>query len=157
MASLSQRGTDRRHRQPLTGSRLIIVSAAIGFALFLLWAMLAQVDEVSSGQGKVIPSSKAQLIQSAEPATIRELMVRSGQRVRRGQLLARLDDTQSASELGQIQAETRALTARSARLSAEGMRTSTACTGADCDDEAQLRQVPRIRASQPHRCAQRQR
>jgi adhesin transport system membrane fusion protein len=141
MAGLPLHGPKRRHRQPLTGSRLIIVSVAIGFALFLLWAMLAQVDEVTPGQGKVIPSSKAQLIQSAEPATIRELMVRSGQRVRRGQLLARLDDTQSASELGQIEAETQALSARSARLTAEGTRTSTACRGADCADEAQLRQV----------------
>jgi adhesin transport system membrane fusion protein len=134
-------GPLKRPRQPLTGSRLIIVSTAIGFALFLLWAMLAQVDEVTKGQGKVIPSSKSQLIQAAEPAIIKELMVRSGQRVQRGQLLARLDDTQSASELGQIQAETQALSARSARLSAEGTRTSTNCTGADCADEAQLRQV----------------
>jgi len=103
--------------------------------------MLAQVDEVTSGQGKVIPISKAQLIQAAEPAIVEELMVRSGQRVRRGQLLARLDDTQSASELGQIQAETQALSARSARLAGEGTRTSSACAGADCADEAQLRQV----------------
>jgi len=141
MASLPFMGPLKRPRQPLTGSRLIIVASAIGFALFLLWAMLAQVDEVTSGQGKVIPSSKAQLIQSAEPAIIKELMVRSGQRVQRGQLLARLDDTQSASELGQIQAETQALSARSARLSAEGTRTSTNCSGVDCADEAQLRQV----------------
>ena len=141
MATLPFMGPLSRHRQPLTGSRLIIVASAIGFALFLIWAMLAQVDEVTSGQGKVIPSSKAQLIQSAEPATVQELMVRSGQPVRRGQLLARLDDTQSASELGQIQAETEALSARSARLAAEGTRTSTNCTGADCADEAQLRQV----------------
>ena len=141
MATLPFMGPAKRQRQPLTGSRLIIVASAIGFALFVLWAMLAQVDEVTSGQGKVIPSSKAQLIQAAEPATVQELMVRSGQRVRRGQLLARLDDTQSASELGQIQAETQALAARSARLSGEGTRTSTACTGADCADEAQLRQV----------------
>src|SRR5215212_9106226 len=141
MASLPFMGPLKRPRQPLTGSRLIIVATAIGFALFLLWAMLAQVDEVTSGQGKVIPSSKSQLIQAAEPAIIKELMVRSGQRVQRGQLLARLDDTQSASELGQIQAETQALSARSARLSAEGTRTSTNCAGADCADEAQLRQV----------------
>ena len=141
MATLPFQGPVKRTRQPLTGSRLIIVASAIGFALFLIWAMLAQVDEVSAGQGKVIPISKAQLIQSAEPATVEALMVRSGQRVRRGQLLARLDDTQSASALGQIQAETQALTARSARLSAEGTRSSTACEGADCADEAQLRQV----------------
>jgi adhesin transport system membrane fusion protein len=141
MATLPFLGPLKRQRQPLTGSRLIIVASAIGFALFIVWAMLAQVDEVTSGQGKVIPISKAQLIQSTEPATVQDLLVRSGQRVRRGQLLARLDDTQSASALGQIQAETEALTARSARLSAEGTRTSTNCVGADCADEAQLRQV----------------
>ncbi|MEO8547612.1 MAG: HlyD family type I secretion periplasmic adaptor subunit [Sphingomicrobium sp.] len=141
MATLPFLGPIKRPRQPLTGSRLIIVASAVGFALFLLWAMLAQVDEVTRGQGKVIPSSKAQLIQAAEPATVQELMVREGQRVHRGQLLARLDDTQSASELGQIEAETQALTARSARLSGEGNLTSTACTGTDCADEAQLRQV----------------
>ncbi|MEO6114690.1 MAG: biotin/lipoyl-binding protein, partial [Sphingomicrobium sp.] len=108
----------KRHREPLTGARLIIVSVAVGFALFVLWAMLAQVDEVTAGQGKVIPSSKVQLIQASEPATVSELMVRSGQRVRRGQLLARLDDTQSASALGQIEAETQSLQQRSARLQA---------------------------------------
>ncbi len=141
MATLPFLGPAKRLRQPLTGSRLIIVASAIGFALFIIWAMLAQVDEVTSGQGQVIPSSKVQLVQSTEPATVQELLVRTGQRVRRGQLLARLDDTQSASELGQIQAETEALSARSARLAAEGTRTSTSCTGADCADEAQLRQV----------------
>ena len=73
----------KRYREPLTGARLIIVSVAVGFAIFILWAMLAKVDEVTAGQGKVIPSSKVQLIQSPEPATVQELLVRSGQRVRR--------------------------------------------------------------------------
>src|SRR5688572_31902156 len=104
---LSSDGPAKSRRQPMTGPRLIITTVSIGFALFILWAMLAQVDEVTAGTGKVIPSSKVQLIQAAEPATISELLVRSGQRVRRGQLLARLDDTQSTSALGQIEAETR--------------------------------------------------
>ncbi|HET9397385.1 MAG TPA: HlyD family type I secretion periplasmic adaptor subunit [Sphingomicrobium sp.] len=110
----------RRHREPLTGARLIIVSVAIGFAVFLIWATLAQVDEVTAGQGKVIPSSKVQLIQASEPATVAELMVRSGQRVSKGQLLARLDNPQSR----QVQAETEALEARSARLASEGLGAS---------------------------------
>src|SRR6186997_1180017 len=109
MATLPFMGPLKRPRQPLTGSRLIIVASAIGFALFILWAMLAQVDEVTRGQGKVIPSSKIQLIQATEPATISELLVRSGQPVKRGQLLARLDNPQSR----QIAAETQALEARS--------------------------------------------
>jgi adhesin transport system membrane fusion protein len=128
-----------RQRQPLTGSRLIIVASAIGFALFLVWAAFAQVDEVTSGQGTVIPSSKSQLVQSAEPATVRELLVRSGQRVQRGQLLARLDDTQSSSELGQIQAETQSLQQRAARLQAEGTGAATSLGG----DEATLSAVRR--------------
>src|SRR5688500_4927012 len=131
-------GTQRR-REPLTGARLIIVSVAVGFAIFLLWAMLAQVDEVTAGTGKVIPSSKVQLIQAAEPSTVSELLVRSGQRVRRGQLLARLDDTQSASALGQIEAETRSLTERAARLQGEGTGTGSS-VGAD---EAALSAVRR--------------
>ena len=128
-----------RARQPLTGARLIIVTVAVGFALFLLWATLAQVDEVTAGQGKVIPSSKVQVIQAAEPATISELLVRSGQRVERGQLLARLDDTQSTSALGQIESETRSLTERAARLASEGSGAATAMGG----DEAALSAVRR--------------
>ena len=107
-------------RVPLTGSKKIIIVSSIGFLLFLIWSMIAHVDEATHGQGKVIPSTKVQLIQAAEPATIRELLVRSGQRVRKGQLLARLDDTQSSSELGQIEAENRSLAGRAARLGTEG-------------------------------------
>jgi len=126
----------KRRREPLSGARLIIVSVAVGFALFLLWAALAKVDEVTAGQGKVIPSSKVQLIQSAEPATIAELLVRSGQQVSKGQLLARLDSPQSRS----IQAETDALQARSARLAAEG---SGASSGGLEGEEAALSSVRR--------------
>ena len=135
--SASPRPASRR--RPLTGARLIIVTVSVGFGLFLLWAMLAQVDEVTRGQGKVIPSSKIQLIQASEPATVRELLVRSGQRVHRGELLARLDDTQSSSELGQIEAETRSLNERSARLQAEGTGAGNTSGG----DEAMLSQVRR--------------
>ena len=111
-----------KRRQPLTGSQRVIVVSAIGFVLFLVWAMLAKVDEVTAGQGKVIPSSKVQLIQATEPATVSELLVRSGQQVKRGQLLARLDNPQSR----QIQAETEALEARSARLASEGLGAGSA-------------------------------
>ena len=117
-------GTKRR-REPLTGARLIIVSVAVGFAIFLIWAMLAQVDEVTAGQGKVIPSSKVQIIQSAEPATVAELLVRSGQQVSKGQLLARLDSPESRS----IRAESEALQARSARLEAEGLARAASSPG----------------------------
>jgi adhesin transport system membrane fusion protein len=104
----------------LSGARQIIVAGAGGLAAFILWASLAQVDEITRGQGKIIPSSKAQVVQSAAPATIRDILVRSGQIVRKGQLLVRLDDSEASSQLGQIAAENRSLEARASRLSREG-------------------------------------
>src|SRR3982750_1529391 len=120
MATLPFVGPAIKHRQPMTGARLIIVASAVAFFMFLLWSMLAQVDEVTRGQGKVIPSSKLQVITAADPATVSEILVRSGQRVHKGQLLARLDNPESASQLGQLQAETESLQARSSRLTSEG-------------------------------------
>ena len=135
MASMPFIGPAIRHRRPLTGARMIIVASAAAFALFLLWASLAQLDEVTRGQGKVIPSSKLQTITASEPATVSELMVKSGQQVRKNELLARLDSPESR----QVQAETDSLQARVSRLTSEGTGQSVACTGTDCAGEAELR------------------
>jgi adhesin transport system membrane fusion protein len=139
MATIPFVGPAIRHRRPLTGARLIIVATAVGFALFLLWASLAQVDEVTRGEGKVIPSSKVQVITAADPATVSEILVRSGQRVHKGELLVRLDNPESSSQLGQLQAETESLEARAARLTAEGLGGSVACQGPDCAGEEALK------------------
>jgi adhesin transport system membrane fusion protein len=138
MASLPFIGPAIKHRRPLTGAQLIIFASAVGFALFLLWASLAQVDEVTSGEGKVIPSSKLQVVTAADSATVSEIFVRSGQRVRKGQLLVRLDSPENQSQLGQIEAETRSLQARSARLTAEGTGQGVECQGPDCVGEEAL-------------------
>ena len=135
MASIPFIGPAIRHRQPLTGARMIIVASAAAFALFLLWASLAQLDEVTRGQGKVIPSSKLQTITAVEPATVSQILVKSGQEVKKGQLLARLDSAESR----QVQAENESLQARVARLTAEGTGRSVACDGSDCAGEAALR------------------
>src|SRR3954469_5452825 len=121
MATLPFIGPAIRHRQPMTGARMIIVASAVAFALFVLWASLAQVDEVTRGQGKVIPSSKLQVITAADAATVSEVFVRSGQRVGKGQLLVRLDSPESTSQVGQLEAETQSLQARASRLTQEGM------------------------------------
>jgi membrane fusion protein, adhesin transport system len=116
----------------LSASERVIFFSGLGFCLFLLWASLAQVDEVTRGQGRVIPSSKVQLIQAAEPSTISTILVRSGQAVKKGQLLVRLDDTSSSSELGQLSAETNRLSERADRLNREGGGGSGGCSGENC-------------------------
>jgi adhesin transport system membrane fusion protein len=133
--------------QALDGTRQVIVASGTGLLLFLLWASFAQVDEITRGQGRVIPSSKVQVVQSSEPASIRDILVRSGQRVLKGQLLVRLDDTESTSQLGQIEAENRSLGARAARLSREGgiggdcPPNSDGSVPVECQQEAALQSV----------------
>ena len=127
--------------------RLIAVCAA-GLFLLIAWAAVARVDEVTRGMGKVIPSSKVQLIQASEPSTIAAIRVRPGQLVKQGELLVSLENAQSQSQMGQLQAENERLAARAARLQGEGSGTgSGACEGVACAEEAQLSAVRRATAA----------
>lgn len=126
--------------------RLIAVCAA-GLILLIAWAAVARVDEVTRGMGKVIPSSKVQLIQASEPSTIAAIRVRPGQLVKQGELLVQLENAQSQSQMGQLQAENERLAARAARLQGEGTGTGGACEGAACAEEAQLSAVRRATAA----------
>jgi membrane fusion protein, adhesin transport system len=125
----------------LNSAERIIFFSGFGLSLFLIWASLAEVDEVARGQGRVIPSSKVQLIQAAAPSTIDDILVRSGQSVKKGQLLVRLDDSSSASELGQLETENKRLSDRASRLGSEGGIGSGGCEGEGCADERRLQQV----------------
>ncbi|MBB5538025.1 HlyD family type I secretion periplasmic adaptor subunit [Rhizobium giardinii] len=86
---------------------------------FFLWAAIVEVDEIARGEGKVIPVSKTQIIQSSEPGIVREIAVQVGQVIRRGDLILRLDDTASGSSLGELEAKARSLRAQIARLELE--------------------------------------
>lgn len=128
-------------------SRRLIAWCATGLLVLVLWAAFARVDEITRGMGKVVPSSKVQLVQAAEPATVAEILVKPGQMVKKGQLLVRLDDAESSSALGSLQAENERLTARASRLGGEGGTGETACgEGTACAEEAQLAVVRRATA-----------
>src|SRR5690606_14685950 len=85
----------------------------------LLWAHFAEVDEVTRGDGKAIPSSRLQKIQNLEGGIVAEIFVRDGQIVEAGTPLIRLDDTRFASNVGETEADRMALQLRVERLSAE--------------------------------------
>jgi len=140
---------DRLGVEDWDASRKLIVLCGVGMAVVLLWGAVARIDEVTRGLGKVVPSSKAQLVQAAAPATVTAILVRPGQMVKKGQLLVKLDDSQSASALGQLQAETERLTARAARLEQEGTGSGGGCEeeGAACSEETKLAEVRRSMAA----------
>ena len=78
---------------PLPKSSVIIWIIGIGLLILLTWAWLFKLEEVSTGTGKVIPSSKEQVIQSLEGGILTKLNVKEGEIVEQGQVLAQLDPT----------------------------------------------------------------
>ncbi len=124
-------------------SRKLIAFCGLTLFSLIAWASVAQTEEVTRGMGKVIPSSKAQLVQPSEPSVVAEILVRGGQSVKKGQLLVRLDDTMASSELGQLKTENERLAARSNRLEGEASgQTGEACAvGSICAEERRLQNV----------------
>lgn len=78
---------------------LILFVIAAFFILFFIWASRSELEEVTRGNGKVIASSKVQVIQNLEGGIIRDIFVKTGQRVERDQLLLKIDDTQFLGDL----------------------------------------------------------
>ncbi len=85
----------------------------------VIWTSFAEIDEITRGQGKVIPATKTQTVQATEPGVVKEILVRLGQVVKKGDLIIRLDDTATTSNLGESVARYRALKARLKRLDLE--------------------------------------
>ena len=94
--------------------------AILGFFIIMIaWASLAEIDEVTRGDGKAIPSSRLQKIQNLEGGIVAEVFVHEGEVVKAGAPLLRLDDTRFRSNAGESEADRLALEARIQRLTAQ--------------------------------------
>ncbi len=98
---------------------LLLVSITLFFVVFLVWANVATLDEVTRGEGKIIPSSEVQALQSLDAGIVEEFMVKEGDEVTRGQVLVRLRDIEASSDLGANRARYLGLLASIKRLQAE--------------------------------------
>lgn len=105
-------------RPPRSWAMVVLIICAF-LAVGATWASFAELDELARAQGKVIPAGKTQIIQSAEPGVVDEILVREGEQVKAGQLLVKLDDTNTSSSQGEVEAKVMALRAQVARLQDE--------------------------------------
>lgn len=110
--------SDERH-----AGRYLIWILALGFVAALVWAANFNLDEITQGNGKVIPSSREQVIQSLDPGVLTELYVKEGDEVQRDQILLRIDDARSGPLYRESQEKLLALVAQAARLRAEAYST----------------------------------
>ena len=104
----------RLQQEPLRARFVLRWLGAI-LLVFILWAAIARVDEVTRGTGKVIPTRQVQVIQAVDGGIVSEILVREGQAVEAGQLLFRIDPTRFVSSLRENQVQYLALVAKAAR------------------------------------------
>ena len=99
--------------------RLIIWILTALILCFLIWAYFSELDQVTTGMGKVIPSSQIQVIQSLDGGIIQDMYVKEGMLVTKGQALVRIDATRFRSDFAQQEQEVYSLRANIKRLETE--------------------------------------
>ncbi|MEL6746719.1 MAG: HlyD family type I secretion periplasmic adaptor subunit, partial [Pseudomonadota bacterium] len=88
-------------------------------AVFIGWSAWAVLDEVTVGEGRVIPSRKIQLVQNLEGGIIKEILAREGALVEKGDVVLRIDPTGADAQLGEDREKIIGLDLRARRLTAE--------------------------------------
>lgn len=101
------------------GARTLLWSMAAFVAIAIAWASWATLDEISRGEGEIVPSKQLQVVQNLEGGIISEILVSEGDLVEKGQVLLRIDDTRFASSFKENKVRELELLAKAARLKAE--------------------------------------
>lgn len=102
-------------QKPLKARKLLYGILIIMFVV-ITWAFFAKVDEVTRGEGRVVPSRQVQVIQSLDGGIVSEILVREGDLVKTGMVLIKIDETRAISSLRENKGQYLALLAKQARL-----------------------------------------
>jgi adhesin transport system membrane fusion protein len=105
--------------RPRGFAHLLLLVIAAFCVLFLAWASWATLDEVTRGEGRVIPSSQVQVVQNLEGGIVSAILLREGDIVERGEVLLQIDNVRAASDLRENRKRHLALLGALARLRAE--------------------------------------
>lgn len=113
--SFSNIDIDRRMR----GARMLLWSCVITVVAGIGWAWWATVEDVTRGEGRVVPAGRLQSIQSLDGGLLSRLLVSEGDEVAIGQTLMILDDTRYRAAYRETEEQVHTLVAAIARLEAE--------------------------------------
>jgi len=123
-------------RQTLSERRdqryLMVIAALV--VMLLVWSSLAPIDKVVRAEGRIIPSTRAQLVQHLEGGIVRDIRVREGQSVKAGDVLMSLSSSQVSTDVQQGRNRVIVLKAQQARLKAEAEGASAPTFPADIPD-----------------------
>ena len=99
--------------------------------LLVVAAGMIPVDQVVTARGIVVSKSPTIVVQPLETSIVRSIDVHEGQRVRAGDVLARLDSTFATADLATLTAQVTSLEAEASRLQAEAADKPFTYTGED--------------------------
>lgn len=102
-----------------SNSRKILYAIIITFAWLLIWASQAEIDEITRGTGKIIPSGKNQAVQNLEGGIVSEILIKEGDEVKKDQIILKIDNKNFSSSYGESQLRLEELQAKYLRLNAE--------------------------------------
>ena len=102
-----------------SNSRKILYIVFVTAAFLIGWASFAEIDEITRGTGKIIPSGKNQIVQNLEGGIIEEILVHTGDEVKKGQILIKIDNKTFSSSYGESKLRLDELQAKYLRLDAE--------------------------------------
>lgn len=104
---------------PSKAAEFLLYTIAALFFLTLIWAATAKLDRVTRGEGKIVPSNQLQEVQYLEGGIVKEILVKAGDHVARGDILVHVDPTQANADYVQGRDGYHLLAARIERLEAE--------------------------------------
>ena len=106
------------------GARVLVWLSLAAVLVLIVWANFAVLNEVTRGEGKVIPSRQVQVLQSLDGGIVSEILVKEGQSVKIGELMLKVDPTRMVSSLRENRSQYLSLLAKATRLKAlaEGSR-----------------------------------
>ncbi|NRF31581.1 HlyD family type I secretion periplasmic adaptor subunit [Vibrio coralliilyticus] len=93
-------------------------SVALCVIAFVTWSVVTQVDEIAKAKGAVIPEGEKQVLQSAIGGKLKQILVKEGQLVEKGQPLVEFDATFQRTALEELKSQQVTLLASIERMNA---------------------------------------
>lgn len=115
----------------------LMLTLAVGFTLFIVWAWQFELDQSVRAQGQLVPDTRTQVIQSADGGVLEKILVSEGQTVKSGQVLATLEQERASAGVDEGRAKVASLQAALLRARAEA-------NGMPLDFGRQWREYPEI-------------
>lgn len=101
------------------GTKIMLWVSFLVIIWLIVWAYYANIDSLTRADGKVIPSDQVQVVQNLEGGIVSEILIKEGDKVKKGDILIKIDDTDFNSVYMESKLKYNELEAKSIRLKAE--------------------------------------